>query len=165
MNYFIYSDGSDFKKTNHRLGIGAVLIQEDKNGLGKKVDELSQEISLDYVKTVYGTSDCSNPTMEMLAVLESLKSFSRHISINDSVVIYADYLGVSKWLNKEWKINKPYIQRIFYEINEIVRKCYPNIQFRWCRGHQKATTRDSYWNNEADKLAKGNGNKSNFGWD
>ena len=103
--------------------------------------------------------------MEMLAVLESLKSFSRHISINDSVVVYADYLGVSKWLNKEWKINKPYIQRIFYEINEIVRKCYPNIQFRWCRGHQKATTRDSYWNNEADKLAKGNGNKSNFGWD
>ena len=45
MNYFIYSDGSDFKKTNHRLGIGAVLIQEDKNGLGKKVDELSQEIA------------------------------------------------------------------------------------------------------------------------
>lgn len=93
--------------------------------------------------------------MEMLAVLESLKFFNRHIDRNDSVVVYADYIGVSKWLGREWKINKPYIQRIFYEINGLIRKDYPNIEFKWCKGHQKIASRDSYWNNEADKLAKG----------
>lgn len=151
--FIIYSDGSDFKHTTHRLGIGAVLVDPET---GNQVDSLSSQVSEDYLQCFYGTSDCSNPTMEMLAARIALEKFSSKIPSGSKVILKADYMGVSKWIRKEWKINKPYIQKINTEISELIIKKYSgNVSAEWIPGHQKSGSTDAYWNDVVDKLAKG----------
>ena len=157
-NYIIYTDGSHFKgKGSGRLGIGGVLVDPEGVGIyGKEVGSFSEEITQEWIKLTYGTSDCSNPTMEIYAILVALQTFLSKIK-GAKIVCKADYLGVSKWLCGEWKINKPYIRQIHTEILSLVRKNNLDITFEWVKGHQtKGTnTSDSHWNDIVDKLSKG----------
>lgn len=158
--YYIYTDGSHFKgKTaSGRLGIGGVLIDPEGIGPhGKEISSFSQEILPEFVKLHYGTQDCSNPTMELFAVLYGLQQFKGSYSDQDLIIWRCDYIGIKNWLNGEWKITKPYIQKIKNEISEIIRKENLNIKFEWVKGHQDKSvdTDDSYWNDVVDKLAKG----------
>ena len=69
----VYTDGSDKNKQhkgNNRLGIGGLAVDN-----GKMIDNFSMKISPEYLELTYKTKDCSNPTMEMLAVLISLHKF------------------------------------------------------------------------------------------
>ena len=155
-NFIIYTDGSHLKHTSGRLGIGGVLIDPITN---KKIAAFSKEISVDYMIKNYGTSDVSNPTCEMLANLWALREFASEIGPEDEICMKADYIGVQAWNTKVWKINKPYIQKIKEDTDAEIKRqrLLGRIKYDWVKGHQKKSvmTKDAYWNNYVDKLAKG----------
>ena len=146
----VYTDGSHLKHTSGRLGIGGVIIDNEKI-----VSEFSQEISPEYMKFMYKTSDCSNPTAEMLAVLVSLKNFSKYLKDCQKIVFHADYLGVKNWMEGKWKVKAPYIQSIKDDILEEIKtqNLIGKISFEWVKGHS-----GQKWNEYVDKLAKGERN-------
>lgn len=148
-----YTDGSHFKNGGSgRLGIGGVMVSG-----GQKLDEFSIEITKDFLQTNYGTSDCSNPTMEMLAALHAIKIFGSSVKSGDVVILKADYLGVQAWNTGVWKCKMPYIQKIKDEISREIKSknLTGRIDFEWVRGHQKGESEDVKWNNYVDLLAKG----------
>lgn len=155
MKVEIYTDGSHFKGPggSGRLGCGGVMLVD-----GKLVDEFSKELHPNYLKAIIETSDVSNPTTEMMGVLLALRNFKVPKG-SSKVICYADYEGVSKWLHKKWKINKPYI-KILYNLIwiEVYKKGLDRIiSFEWVPGHQPKSVLDpkATWNNYVDKLAKG----------
>lgn len=154
MKIEIYTDGSHFKGNggNGRLGIGGVLVKK-----GTVVNKFSTEITKQYLKLYYGTDDCSNPTMEMLAVLYALYNFKENIGDHDSVEIKMDYLGVKEWMTGAWKINKTYISKIKNDIDEEIKNqgLKGRISFTWIKSHQKGDDPDIVFNNMVDILAKG----------
>lgn len=158
--YIIYTDGSDFKHSSHRLGIGGVIVDPEGVGPhGKEISSFSQKISPEFIKLHYGTDDCSNPTMEIFAVLFALKDFKGIFTDKDFLIIRADYIGIKNWFDpdKPWKITKHYIQKIHDEIIEIIRKENLQVRFEWIKGHQNKSinTDEAYWNNVVDNLSKG----------
>lgn len=157
--YHIYTDGSHFKNGGSgRLGIGGILIDPDKNiPLGEKISDFSIEILKDYVLVHYGTEDCSNPTMELLAALTALREFKEFLKKSSKVVLMADYEGVRNWISGTWKPKKSYIIKLVDEIKKEISSQGLNIEFKWVKGHQKITekTPEAHWNQVVDKLAKG----------
>lgn len=148
----IYTDGSHFKQSG-RLGCGGVILKD-----GKLIDEYSLELTPSYLQEIIHTSDVSNPTTEMMGVLQALRRFKIPKGATE-VNVYADYEGVSCWLEGRWKINKPYI-KILYDLihKEIKTKGLTGkIKFLWVKGHQSKSIMDprAKWNNYVDKLAKG----------
>lgn len=143
----IYTDGSHLKHTSGRLGIGGVMIENEKI-----VSEFSQEINPEYLKFMYGTSDCSNPTAEMLAILMALKNFSGRLGRYQKIIFHADYLGVKNWMEGTWKVKASYIQLIKNDILEEIKTqgLTGKISFEWVKGHS-----GQVWNEYVDKLAKG----------
>jgi ribonuclease HI len=152
MNVEIFTDGSHFKTTG-RLGCGGVMLIS-----GNLVDEFSLELTPKYLKEIIKTSDVSNPTTEMMGVLQALRKFNIPKNAKE-VIVYTDYEGVGKWLKNEWKINKPYIKILYSLINKEIesKKLKGIIDFRWVKGHQPKSIMDpkAKWNNYVDKLAKG----------
>ena len=155
MKYIIYTDGSDLKHTSHRMGIGGVLL----DGAAKKMlDSFGSELSHEYLQSEYGTSDCSNPTAEMIAAAEALSNWSDRFYPGDEVEIRADYMGVREWNTGRWKINKPYIREAHYRIMDTIRESGIKVTWTWVKGHQTGPNlygSDKYWNDKVDKLAKG----------
>lgn len=157
----IYTDGSDKNKQhkgNNRLGIGGIAIEN-----GKIIDKFSMKISPEYLGFTYRTTDCSNPTMEMLALLFSLHNFKKFFKQYDKIIFHADYIGVGHWVfSKDWKTNKPYIAKIKQDIlNELNKQdLVGKVDFSWVPGHQNSDkNEDAKWNNIADLLAKGEYNE------
>lgn len=157
--YHIYTDGSHFKNGGSgRLGIGGILIDPSLDlPRGKHLQDFSLEINKDYLKVHYGTDDCSNPTMELLAVLTALREFKGTWKSNDKVILMMDYEGVKHWLDGTWKAKKSYIITLVSEIKSEIKSQNLDIEFKWIRGHQKVNdvSVESYWNSQVDKLAKG----------
>lgn len=153
MKYTIYTDGSHLKHTSKRLGVGGVMVDESDN----IIDEFSEEVSIDFLKTTYGTSDVSNPTCEMLAALFAIKKFGSKMKPGDEACIKADYTGVMNFNTGVWKARLPYIILIRDEIQNEIKKQKLNITFGWVKGHQAKgiLSQDSKWNNYVDLLAKG----------
>lgn len=146
--YLMYTDGSHIKsKANGRLGIGSVLVSVEDNQV---VGSMSTEIDRDYMSREYGYNDVSNPTMELLAVLLSLKNYSYLLKKGDRVTVYADFMGVTNWMKGKWRINKPYIRLIKDDIDELVESLGIETDYFWVRGHS-----GNSFNSMADKLAKG----------
>ena len=153
-DYRIYTDGSHLKHTSGRLGIGGVLV------CGQElIDEFSIELSQSYLQTMYGTSDVSNPTCELLAVYVALTKFKDYLKSAKTVVCFADYQGVQAWNEGTWRIKKPYIQKIKDNIDKEIsaQGLKGRIGFSWVRGHQTRYEKysDAYWNQITDALAKG----------
>lgn len=153
----IYTDGSHLKHTTGRLGTGGILVEGNQ-----AIDKFSMELTTNYLQVTYGTSDVSNPTCEMLAVLVALGKFKNELKTADKITVFADYNGVMYWLTNKWKITKPYIQRIKDDINdEIYRQGLKGkIFFEWVKGHQTGIIpfSNAYWNSLTDLLAKGEDN-------
>lgn len=150
--YTIYTDGSQLDKQHHgRLGCGGVILDE----FGKLKDKFGEELTSDYMLKSYQTEDCSNPTMEMMGVLKALQNFN--IEPGSEITLKADYLGVREWNTGKWKINKPYIKKIYSQIQKTIKDKKLKVKFEWVKGHQSKSIMDSdaYWNNYVDKLAKG----------
>ena len=157
-NYIVYTDGSDFKWTSRRLGIGGILVDPDGGGdYGKKIGEFSEELKREDILRDYGTDQCSNPFAEMVATYRGLQRFSTVFKPGDHIVFYADYEGTQKWLSGEWKARLPYIIQIRDEILDILRRSPWSVEFKWVKGHQPKSVMspEAYWNGEVDKLAKG----------
>ena len=155
MKYIIYTDGSDLKHTNHRMGIGGVLLDETGR---KMLDSFGLELPHEYLQGEYGTSDCSNPTAEMIAASEALQNWASRFKSGDEIEIKADYMGVREWNTGHWKINKPYIKKAHDQIADIIREHGLRITWTWVKGHQTGPGlygSDKYWNDKVDKLAKG----------
>lgn len=157
----IYTDGSHFKGENGsgRLGIGGVLIEN-----GSPVNEFSEEIKKEFLEESYDVPSCSNPTMEMLAVLFALRKFAGELETCESVILRADYEGVINWNTGTWKIKAPYIKKIKEEINKEIERLglSGKLSFEWVKAHQKKSSEEEVenaekakWNNYVDKLAKG----------
>ena len=148
----IYTDGSHFKQRG-RLGCGGVILVD-----GKLIDEFSLELTPAYLREIIHTSDVSNPTTEMMGVLQALRRFNIPKEATE-VNVYTDYEGVGYWLSGKWKINKPYIKILHDLIHKEVKKKGLNgkINFLWVKGHQSKSVMDpkAKWNNYVDKLAKG----------
>lgn len=159
--YHIYTDGSHFKNGGSgRLGIGGLIIDPDiEKPNGKLLKTFSMEINKEYLKIHYGTEDCSNPTMEMLAVLVAIREFKKYwtnTTTPTKLILMADYEGVKHWLDGTWMAKKSYIKALKDEIKKEINQQNLDIEFMWIRGHQnKDGDKDSYWNNKVDKLAKG----------
>ena len=155
MKKVIYTDGSHLKHTTGRLGIGGILTEDSK----KEIDSFSIEVPTDYLKDNYGTSDVSNPTCEMLAVLAALRNFKGQIKRGDEVVLKADYQGVREWNLGNWKIKAPYIAKIKADIDAEIKAqgLQGRISFEWVKAHQSRSVLDpdAIWNNKVDLLAKG----------
>ena len=157
--YHIYTDGSHFKNGGSgRLGIGGILIDPGKNPpRGEIIEKFSMEILKDYLRVHYGTDDCSNPTMEMLAVLTALREFKEFFGKNDKIILMMDYEGVKYWIEGKWQAKKSYIRQLRDEIKKEISDQNLEIEFKWIKGHQivSESSNESYWNNKVDKLAKG----------
>ena len=156
--YIVYTDGSDLKHTSRRLGVGGILIDPSQGGsYGKKIGEFSEELSREDILRDYGTSECSNPFAEMVAVYKAIQQFSGVFKPGDSVTFFADYEGVPSWLEGKWKAKLPYIKQIRDEILGVLKRSPWDVEFKWVKGHQAKSvmTPEAYWNGEVDKLAKG----------
>ena len=156
--YVVYTDGSDFKRTSKRLGIGGILIDPSKGGdYGQKIGEFSEELDRQDILMNYGTDQCSNPFAEMVAVYRAIQRFSAVFKPGDHVIFFADYEGVSAWLSGRWKAKLPYIIQIKDEILNAIKSSRWTAEFKWVKGHQPKSilTPEAYWNGEVDKLAKG----------
>ena len=155
----IYIDGSHLDKLNNgRLGVGGILVDRSGPGMGKIINRFSTELTPEYTNIAFGSSSCSNPSAELIALLHALYNFKKNIGPSDTVVVHADYLGVKSWMMGDWKIKMPYISRIKYDIDDEIRKqnLSSRISYEWVKGHQNPNlSPDSYWNNQVDKLAKG----------
>lgn len=144
----LYTDGSHFKNEDGsgRLGVGAILV----NAGGSVVDSLSMEVDRQIFRERYQTSDVSNPTMEMYAVLVALRRFNSKLQFGDQVEVFADYQGVMYWMYHKWRINKSYIAMIRDDIEAEGKSQKLELRYQWVRGHN-----GDYYNELVDKLAKG----------
>ena len=157
MKYIIYTDGSDLKHTSHRMGIGGVLLDASGRTL---IDSFGEELSSDYLTGNYGTTDCSNPTAEMIAAAEALTRWGDRFKEGDEVELKADYMGVREWNTGKWKINKPYIREAKDRIWKAIEDSGITVVWSWVKGHQTGPSlygSEKYWNDKVDKLAKGHG--------
>lgn len=157
--YDIYIDGSHLDKQNNgRLGVGGVLVDLSQSSPGKLLDKFSMELAPEYMLNKFGSSNCSNPSAELTALLKALQEFKDSYDNNSIIVVHADYLGVKEWMTGNWRVKEPYIAKIKAAIDKEINDqgLKGKIQFRWVKGHQKDNSNpDIYWNNYVDKLAKG----------
>lgn len=160
----VYIDGSHLNKQNpkdSRLGCGGVMVDRTGPGMGTVIDSFSLQLLPIYMKMSFGADSPSNPSAELVAVLQALIHFKPHLKAYSKIVFHADYIGVREWMMGKWKVKEPYIIRIKDAIlQEISRQgLRDKVEFEWVRGHQSSTTPDAFWNSEADKLARGDKNK------
>lgn len=160
-NYKIYIDGSHLDKQNGgRLGVGGVIVDPVMPGLLGVRGKFSEELKAAWLQKNFKSSQCSNPTAELCALLIALRRFSGLILGKCTVDVYADYIGVREWMTGKWKIKEPIIKEVKKQIDqEISRlKLDGRITYNWVRGHQKNNGDPNVtWNNYVDLLAKGEG--------
>lgn len=140
-NIQVYVDGS-YNKDNNLTGAGVVVIY--KNNIYKKSFVVATEEGHSW-----------NIDGECYAALEALKICSGEVPIEDTkiiaknITINYDYMGIEKWITKEWK-TKSAIARVYSsEFGKLVEKHNMNVSFNKIKAH----TGDEY-NEIADGLAR-----------
>lgn len=144
MDYIkVYTDGSDIKGTG-KIGYGAYI---NYGAVEYRMSGISDQ---DDFKKFYNVSDnVSNPTMELMALLKVLVQFKDE---NLNIEIFADYMGVQKWVSGEWKAKKPYIIDMVSRVRNLIEKINKNggsVRLTWVKGHS-----GDIGNDEADLVAK-----------
>lgn len=152
----IYVDGSDIKGTG-QIGYGAVVnyatTDYELSGISDK-NEFAEKYGLSKEDIVHGVS---NPTMELLGTVETLKLFE---NTSEHLNILQDYEGVKEWLEGRWKAKKSYIAGLVKEGQASMERIKNNggsVTFTWIKGH----TGHEY-NEKADVLAKSRDIKNTF---
>ena len=152
----IYTDGSHLDKQHGgRLGCGGVLVVD-----GKAIKTFSKELTGAYMKMMFGSDKCSNPSAELTAVYLALKEFRKELKGANKIIFHADFSGVKEWMTGKWKVKEVIIKNIKAKVDEEIaaQGLADKISFEWVKGHQ--SLRDNkdphaYWNSYVDKLAKG----------
>lgn len=142
MNHLhVYIDGSHRKGTR-RLGFGAWCCYDNKEYW------MSGNPTTRWIKNKYGIMSrrVSNPTMELIACCQILEMF-QFITIN--LLIYVDYVGVSKWIKGQWKAKKSYIKILVDLCREYIKNIDGLVSFIDVPAHSGIIG-----NENADKAAK-----------
>lgn len=162
----VYSDGSHIKNSG-QMGFGAVFQYngETYNMSGTEISQTVQEL-----QEMFPDAEFSNPTMELLALLETLKSFDgrgEHITIRQDYTGVVNYEGLwdksdgSQHREKSpWKARKPYIKYLVEQsVNEIakIEQAGGSVQIMWTEAHSGDAMNDL-----ADSAAKNRENFNNF---
>lgn len=123
----IYADGAcrGNQNTTNIGGYGVVLIYKDS------IKELNNAFQ-----------DTTNNKMEILSVIEGLKSLKR---FDIPVEIYSDSQYVVNTINKGWRKNANL--DLWDELDRLIEK-FDSVKFIKVKGHS-----DNNYNNRADKLA------------
>ena len=106
----IYVDGSHIKHTK-TYGYGILLCLGDLE-YGLSVSPVSTNYLNKTFRGDFDANSISNPTMEFAAVAHSLQISNKwlcHRAVT-KITIYYDYIGPVNWIQRTWKINKPYIK-------------------------------------------------------
>ena len=167
----IYVDGSDIKGTG-AIGYGAYAEYNNKTY------ELSGTNESDSVKELqkkFPQATFSNPTMEMLGLLETLKKFattSEHIVINQDykgAISYGELWNYSEGSeqrpDKPWNAKEAYIKDIVDQSVDIIKQIESNggsVKINWVKGHQTGTSIHKKGNDNADRVAKDRNIKDTF---
>jgi len=138
----IYTDGSATKHGERVLGIGAVCIKGDKEYIMSA--KITPEMFFSY--GIHSYADCSNPTAELVAVAEVLKTLK--LDPHRCIMFYVDYIGVMSWLEGRWKCNKPYIKILVDYCMKRMKELGGVFKFSHVKGHSGNTLND-----RADLLA------------
>ena len=149
----VYTDGSHLDKQHGgRLGCGGVVVIN-----GKAVNTFSRELDAPYMQMMFGSSKCSNPSAEFVAIYLALTTFKKELKGADQIVFYSDFVGIKDWMSGRWKAKETIIKNIKSVIDAELKKqgLTDKVDFQWVKGHQKSLNSHAYWNNYADKLAKG----------
>lgn len=148
----IYTDGSH-RKSTREMGYGLYAIDEKGQhyGISQRVENKEMVTSFGFTKKDLAV--ISNPTMELCATAHALRVASRAQVPRPNLVIYADYVGSSKWIVGEWGTEKTYIRRIVEMARghlRTLKRSGVSVSFKWVRGHSGVDG-----NEKADELAKG----------
>lgn len=159
----IYVDGSDIKGTGN-MGYGAYTKWQDKE---YKLSGTEQSDAVKQLNQLFPQAKFSNPTMEMLGLVETLKQFANtaeHIVINQDYKGAVNYNGL--WLKSEgslqrepkaWKAKEPYIEYLVKQAEALIAQIEANggsVTLNWVKGHQTGTSVHKHGNDNADALAK-----------
>lgn len=129
----IFVDGS-FNIKTQEYAYGCVILTPQ-----------NQKIELNGVGNDAEASKIRNVAGELLGAMVALKWAKKNH--HTKIIIHYDYEGIEKWYNKKWKANndapKKY-QEYIKQFSDI------DVQFIKIAGHSH-----NYFNEEADKLAKG----------
>jgi ribonuclease HI len=173
----IFVDGSDIDKqsADNKIGYGAWFTYngEDYGLSGTRID-------VDRILSQFKDMKMSNPTMEMLGLLEVLRRFK---TTKEHIVIRQDYSGAVNYAglwdrsggsaqraSKPWVAKEPYIKYLVDEINKAIEQLETNggsIKIQWVPGHIDSSKISKYADifkddqgiksqSVIDKLTKGN---------
>lgn len=129
-----FVDGSS-SATIDEYGCGVVLIFPNKD-----IEEISFSGNHEDAKELKNVAGEMSSTMRAMA--EARKRGYKKL------IIYHDYLGISKWLTREWRA-KNQITKTYVEWYEKVIKDDLEVHFKWVKGHS-----GNEYNELADILAK-----------
>lgn len=127
-NVQVYVDGS-YNKENDTTGAGIVIVINDQKLYKKSF----------IVPTEKGHS--WNIDGECHATLEALRICSGKSLIEDTVIIARnitinyDYMGIEKWITREWKIKSKIAKEYSKEFNELVKAHNINVTFNKIKAH------------------------------
>jgi ribonuclease HI len=162
----IYSDGSDIKGTG-KVGFGAVYEYNNKEYALTGTEEGFEVKDL---QKMFPEAKFSNPTMEMLALVRVLQSFSNN---SEHLSIYQDYKGAVNYNelwnysegsqqreSKPWNAKESYIKYLVAQAVDAIKKIETNggsVKINWVKGHA-----GNKMNDRADFYAKSRENFNNL---
>lgn len=139
----IYVDGSYNKDTN-KTGAGVVIILEDGKVLEKA---FPVPIEADHSWNING--EC-HAVLNALRIVSNEIILEEEIDIKDNnIIINYDYLGIEKWVTREWAAKSKIARLYVSEFTKLVNEHELKVTFNKVKAHS-----GNEFNDLADKLAK-----------
>ena len=156
----IYTDGS-FLKSNHKAGWGYVIVTPvPEDAVPLPVQQIHSDygrLCIDRTNAAYGGAEVhTNNTGELTALLEALRWVATQPQLADiikTIRIVTDSRYVLNLTRSDWfpTRNRALVLSCQRVINTTTA-LYPT-SLDWIKAHTSLSDADSFWNNEADRLA------------
>lgn len=141
MDIKVYVDGT--YRNNQQAG-GYVVLQDDKPTLARRIIIENEKFSKHNNVTgeLYAT---------LFAILDVINCYKDSDIVLNSITVFHDYNGISKFANGEWMPNTTLTKRYAIMIHSM-REAFKDLDIRFSK--VKAHSGD-FWNTIADELAMG----------